>query len=715
MGRARRELQAAARSWDLADEVVESGRLVVSELVTNGVLHANTGLRVVFTRAGAGVRIEVHDASTRPVLAPVAANFGAGGLLDDPTEEGVLARLVGNTGTTGRGLALVQASSESWGVTALSGGGKAVWAEVGTGPVVAGGAVADPSRQAPAGAETPAEGLWGEATVSGTTPLTGAQPLGARRGPDPSQGAPETGNTPAAPAAPGGGLSTRHPVRIIAVPVRLLVESDRHFEDLARELQVIGLDPTASADLRELAEQAAHVHRLAAGAQETNRRTSRAALQRGDRLVDISLVMATDTVTGLAALGRLLRKATAAAGEGRILTLPPGREVSDYRGWFLEEVVAQMNGRPPRPCPFPVVPASTGASVEEGQVDHQRVLAELRSDLDAAPGADSACAITLERALAWGAHRAALCMLEGDNETVRLGPARAFSKEVASHWATFPLSADLPASETIRTGHTVVTRTLAEREYRYPVFLATPAEDDQTIVCVPLPHGDRALGCLVLGLSRSGDLHGTQLALAQGLGIELGTVLGRLRTAEAGEAAVARDRFLATAEQAAATATDGREMVVGLVRDAVGVVAEWCGAHLAGDDGSPQLLAAAHAEAEKEALATVLHSRWPPGPHSPISTCLRTGQETVFQVTHDAALVESAQGSEHLEVLRGLQLGSGAVVPITDGRRVWGAFSLANGPGRFISEAELAAARELGCIAGAALTRLASSGPTASR
>ena len=79
--------------------------LIVSELVNNAILHARTDLTVSVARWGDLVRIAVHDATPeRPVRR------------HEPTQ------------VTGRGMLLVAALSQSWGVLPASGGGKVVWA-----------------------------------------------------------------------------------------------------------------------------------------------------------------------------------------------------------------------------------------------------------------------------------------------------------------------------------------------------------------------------------------------------------------------------------------------------------------------------------------------------------------------------------------------------------------------------------------------------------
>jgi len=90
----------------VAREVAETVALMVSELATNCVRHADTAFVVGVEHVEGVVRVEVSDASSEPpqLRSP------------EPTEP------------SGRGLLIVQALSDQWGVTAgRAGPGKTVW------------------------------------------------------------------------------------------------------------------------------------------------------------------------------------------------------------------------------------------------------------------------------------------------------------------------------------------------------------------------------------------------------------------------------------------------------------------------------------------------------------------------------------------------------------------------------------------------------------
>lgn len=107
---ARRRVSDLLEASDL-DVAAATAALVVSELVTNAVLHARTPFEVRMRVDPFVVRIEVHDGTGRK-----------------PTM-----RYFSDHATSGRGLRLVEALSDAWGVdTDVDGGGKTVWAEVST-------------------------------------------------------------------------------------------------------------------------------------------------------------------------------------------------------------------------------------------------------------------------------------------------------------------------------------------------------------------------------------------------------------------------------------------------------------------------------------------------------------------------------------------------------------------------------------------------------
>lgn len=104
---ARRFLRQVLDQWDLV-AVEDAAQLVVSELVTNAITHAESPCQLRLSRGPATVRVEVLDCGTgTPDPLP-----------DDPA------------GEHGRGMHIVAVLSLAWGTEVLAEGGKVVWAEL---------------------------------------------------------------------------------------------------------------------------------------------------------------------------------------------------------------------------------------------------------------------------------------------------------------------------------------------------------------------------------------------------------------------------------------------------------------------------------------------------------------------------------------------------------------------------------------------------------
>ncbi len=114
VGAARRMLGQKLHSWGVSSDEEDVAVLLVSELVTNAILHAQPPLRLVVSRRHRKVRVEVHDGDAGSVARLRRRH--------DEMEEGAPA-------ANGRGLRLVDALSSRWGATESS-TGKMVWFEV---------------------------------------------------------------------------------------------------------------------------------------------------------------------------------------------------------------------------------------------------------------------------------------------------------------------------------------------------------------------------------------------------------------------------------------------------------------------------------------------------------------------------------------------------------------------------------------------------------
>ncbi|CAL9660293.1 hypothetical protein SUDANB43_06952 [Streptomyces sp. enrichment culture] len=105
---ARRFTRRTLRSWGVPDDDVDGVLLIVSELVTNALVHTDGKVRLDLTLISGRLRVAVADASPRTPVKPTSIGWEA---------------------TGGRGILLVEAMSSTWGTLPVS-GGKQVWSEI---------------------------------------------------------------------------------------------------------------------------------------------------------------------------------------------------------------------------------------------------------------------------------------------------------------------------------------------------------------------------------------------------------------------------------------------------------------------------------------------------------------------------------------------------------------------------------------------------------
>lgn len=105
---ARAEVRRQLEGWGLLDQI-DVAELLVSELVTNALVHAESRLKLTLTAAHGVLRCEVSDTDGRPPRVRRATEISE----------------------SGRGMFLVEALAGRWGCH-QDGPGKTVWFELGT-------------------------------------------------------------------------------------------------------------------------------------------------------------------------------------------------------------------------------------------------------------------------------------------------------------------------------------------------------------------------------------------------------------------------------------------------------------------------------------------------------------------------------------------------------------------------------------------------------
>ncbi len=308
-------VEGGRSSWTDAAEAA------CTELVTNALLHAHSGVTLTVEVRAAELYVGVHDTSA-----------------DLPRQ-----RAGDGRATTGRGMSIVARLTSSHGVS-LDASGKTVWFVI---DATVAGETAEPSVD-------DLLSTWTDDEEPGPGRTPGAATDRASDRGDQDIDAP-----PSAAADPddraGGPV-----VRLLGVPSSLWLAAEEHHRTILRELVLyLAEHPADEVDL-EASDAASTALSDAVGASVEHGRASglaRRPLPEGhpaylpdvpDR-VDADLVVPTGTASRFAALQDTLDLAERLAVEGRLLARPGLPEVVAVRDWACEQVLAQGSGAPAGP------------------------------------------------------------------------------------------------------------------------------------------------------------------------------------------------------------------------------------------------------------------------------------------------------------------------------------------------------------------------------
>jgi PAS domain S-box-containing protein len=165
-------------------------------------------------------------------------------------------------------------------------------------------------------------------------------------------------------------------------------------------------------------------------------------------------------------------------------------------------------------------------------------------------------------------------------------------------------------------------------------------------------------------------------------------------------------RLLAEASDALASSLDYESTLQQIAEVAVPGFADWCGVDVPDPSGFAQLLAIAHRDPAKVALARRMRARYPVSLHrrEGIAAVMRGEPYFVRAAISDQELREYAEDEQHFEMLRELGMASVVVVPLAAGGQKLGTLILSRAtPGRPFDEADVELAGELGRRAGTAV------------
>jgi PAS domain S-box-containing protein len=287
-------------------------------------------------------------------------------------------------------------------------------------------------------------------------------------------------------------------------------------------------------------------------------------------------------------------------------------------------------------------------------------------------------AILTEGVRAAEAHAGAIGVLAEDGKTIELLAQRGYDPEVMAGWVTFPLDADLPMSEVLRTGEPVFITSIAERNRRYPA-LSHQGQEGHALAVLPLAVESAVFGGLSLSFDRDMEFEPERRELKMAFARQAAQALARSRLYAAEQSLRKRMTFLAEASELLASSLDYSRTLRRLAQLCVPGLADWCAIDMLGPNGEIQRLAVAHEDPEKVRWAYELQERYPPDPDAPhgVANVLRTG-EAEFLPSIPQKLLDRAIGDDEelRRIVDELGLTSSIAVPLNARGRTLGALNL---------------------------------------
>lgn len=141
-------------------------------------------------------------------------------------------------------------------------------------------------------------------------------------------------------------------VRFLRFPVRVSARATEHFSELRREFALLAASTpkdceTVPARLLALIDALGRRY----PPQVEHEAERQAALERGDKVADLAVKVPVSGAAASVALNDMLDEADEFCRTGALLTLAAPPDVAAFRRWYLDEVVAQVEGAEPTPWP----------------------------------------------------------------------------------------------------------------------------------------------------------------------------------------------------------------------------------------------------------------------------------------------------------------------------------------------------------------------------
>jgi serine phosphatase RsbU (regulator of sigma subunit) len=239
------------------------------------------------------------------------------------------------------------------------------------------------------------------------------------------------------------------------------------------------------------------------------------------------------------------------------------------------------------------------------------------------------------------------------------------------------LDADLPGSLVVRTGTAMFFRNREQLTARFPK-LAGIYPHETSLHVAPLRVGEHALGVLTIAFGAVTDVdEDTQTRFVGAMADALAQAFERALAMERADVARRRLAFLAEASVAFASSLDFEATLDAVTRLLVPTLADWCIVQLQ-DDDRLEVAALYHSDPGQLSWAKSMSGRFPLAGNRPggAPDVVDSGESRLFPMLETEVIASMATTDEHRDVIRALGMSSAMVVPLTGRSGTFGAITL---------------------------------------
>ena len=326
----------------------------------------------------------------------------------------------------------------------------------------------------------------------------------------------------------------------------------------------------------------------------------------------------------------------------------------------------------------------TGASVIARDISEQKRAVEraerlqrITSALSREISVESAASTVLDEVTAaLAADAATIGLVDEDRETVSLVARHGYSESGIAEWTEFPLSAELPMSESIRDNTPLWSSRESDLVARFPA-LAQSEFAFASLAIVPLTVEGVTFGALAFSFRAEREFSTEERAFMLAAAQQAANALGRAQLHDREQRVRERLTFIAEASEILSGSLDPDATLQKLASIAVPRIADWCAVDLL-EGEEIRSVAVAHVDPAKVESVHRLRERYSPDPHSQtgVPNVIRTGEPELYPEIPQEMLEEAAEDEEHLRLMRELNLCSAVVVPLVARGRSLGAITL---------------------------------------